>query len=611
MVCLVYLLAADKQAQLNLISAFIQYLFRLYSVVFSKISTLRFFSILVFALLSLIGASSFSQAQNSLLQPNAELLRSQERDRALQERNAPDADVHLLPQSQVEEKRPIPTRETPCFPIRNIVLLGDKAQEFSWLRWFLHSADGIMQDDPAAPRCLGAQTIRILMGRMQSALIDRGYITTRILVGPQNLSSGTLSFTVIPGIVERLYLNSESKGRVSLWSAFPLGNGDVVNLRDIEQGLENLKRLPSIEADIAIVPANEEKQNIGLSNLLVTWRKKSPLRITVGADNSGVPSTGIYQGNVTLFWDNPLKMSDLFYITYMRGGVPGWKGTTGGLIHYSVPYGYWLLSLNGSENFYDQTVVGWLQNYIYSGKTRTADLKLSRMMYRDASMKLLGFVGPWFKTAETFIDGHPLPIQYRRSAGFEVGITQTQTVGRLAFDVQMTYRAGTGMMGAIPQPDERFYPGISRPKFLIGEAHLTAPFSLGAFQFRYNTTLRGQWNFTHLSIQDRFSIGPRSTVRGFDGQEILMGDRGWFIRNDVGVFLGQTGQEIYLGLDYGQVGGRSTQEMVGRALAGGVIGLRGRIKQLTYDGFIGMPLYKPASLKTVSPNLAFNLAMVF
>ena len=31
-----------------------------------------------------------------------------------------------------------------------------------------------------------------------------------------------------------------------------------------------------------------------------------------------------------------------------------------------------------------------------------------------------------------------------------------------------------------------------------------------------------------------FSIGGRYTVRGFDGEASLMGERGWLLRNDIG-----------------------------------------------------------------------------
>ena len=57
---------------------------------------------------------------------------------------------------------------------------------------------------------------------------------------------------------------------------------------------------------------------------------------------------------------------------------------------------------------------------------------------------------------------------------------------------------------------------------------------------------RAQWNRTPLAPQDRFSIGGRYTVRGFDGELTLMGERGWVLRNEIGLPVG-AGQELYAG----------------------------------------------------------------
>lgn len=44
------------------------------------------------------------------------------------------------------------------------------------------------------------------------------------------------------------------------------------------------------------------------------------------------------------------------------------------------------------------------------------------------------------------------------------------------------------------------------------------------------------------------------------------------IRNDVGWIVGENGVELYAGADYGQVGGKSTEQLLGDHLAGAVLG---------------------------------------
>jgi hemolysin activation/secretion protein len=108
-----------------------------------------------------------------------------------------------------------------------------------------------------------------------------------------------------------------------------------------------------------------------------------------------------------------------------------------------------------------------------------------------------------------------------------------------------------------------------------------------------------------------FSIGGRYTVRGFDGEASLMGEHGWLLRNDIGWALGASGAELYLGIDYGRVGGPSTELLAGRHLSGGVIGLRGAVKGLNYDLFVGAPIGNPVGYRTARTTAGFNLNFSF
>ena len=170
---------------------------------------------------------------------------------------------------------------------------------------------------------------------------------------------------------------------------------------------------------------------------------------------------------------------------------------------------------------------------------------------------------------------------------------------------------GTGAFGSLPAPEEAFGEGTSRPKILTADAQFALPFSLGSQQMRYLGVLRGQWNQTPLIPQDRFSIGGRYTVRGFDGESVLLAERGWLVRNDLGLALGPSGQELYLGVDYGEVDGPSSEFLLGKRLAGAVIGLRGAFKGLSYDVFVGQPIAKPQGFRTASTTAGFNISWTF
>ena len=66
-------------------------------------------------------------------------------------------------------------------------------------------------------------------------------------------------------------------------------------------------------------------------------------------------------------------------------------------------------------------------------------------------------------------------------------------------------------------------------------------------------------------------------------------------------------QELYLGADYGEVGGYSSDYLIGQHLAGGVIGVRGSAFNTAYDFFAGTPFSKPDGFNTSSVTLGLNL----
>jgi hemolysin activation/secretion protein len=90
-----------------------------------------------------------------------------------------------------------------------------------------------------------------------------------------------------------------------------------------------------------------------------------------------------------------------------------------------------------------------------------------------------------------------------------------------------------------------------------------------------------------------------------------MAERGWLMRNDIGLPLGDSGQELYAGLDYGQVGGPTADLLVGKRLTGAVIGLRGDINGVSYDIFAGQALRKPDGFQTAKVTAGFNLSLSF
>ena len=544
--------------------------------------------------------------------------RAQDRDRALRERQERDVDVRL---SGKPEEAPalLPTSEVPCFVIREIDIRvpgGESKSTAAQFRGYLDAASGADKTDSPMGRCLGAEGVSLVIKRVQNAVIARGYITTRVLAEPQDLQGGVLSLTVIPGRIHAIRFAEASDRRGNAWSALPATSGDLLNLRDIEQALENFKRVPTAEADIQIEPAGGPAAQPGQSDLVISYRQPFPFRLSVSADDSGSKSTGRYQGGATLSYDNWWTLNDLFYVSLNRDlgggtGADGQRGTFGNTVHYSVPLGYWLVGATGSNSTYRQSVAGATQTYVYKGTSSNLELKVSRLVYRDEARKTMLALRAFQRTSNNFIDDTEVEVQRRRVGGFEASVNHREFIGAGTLDANLAYKRGTGAFGSLPAPEEAFDEGTSRLRITTADLSFNTPFKAFDQRLRYTGVLRAQFNHTRLTPQDRFAIGGRYTVRGFDGGSSLSAERGWLFRNELSAALGGSGQEVYAGLDYGRVGGPSSELLIGKSLAGAVLGLRGGLKALQYDIFLGKPVSKPAGFKTASVTAGFSLNYSF
>ncbi|MFA5906180.1 MAG: ShlB/FhaC/HecB family hemolysin secretion/activation protein [Desulfobacula sp.] len=552
-----------------------------------------------------------AQAVSPAEADNQELLHQQERARVFRQQQEQSPDVSLQP-SVADDSTRLPLDESPCFPIDRILLLGDGAEKFQWaLAAADQAGDG---PDGAIGKCLGTSGVNLVMRRVQNAIVNQGYVTTRVLAEAQDLNSGVLTLTLVPGRIRSIGFAPETNARATLWNALPAAPGDLLNLRDVEQALENLKRVPTAEADIRIIPAVGPDARPGESDLVILWKQDFPLRLSLFADDAGARATGKYQGSTTISFDHMLTLNDLCYVSFnhdLGGDGERQNGTHGYTAHYSLPLGYWLLGFTTGSNRYRQAVAGATQTYIYSGESQNSDLKLSRLVYRDARRKTTLSLGGWQRSSQNFIDDTEVEVQRRRTAGWDFGVAHKEFIGSATLDLNAGYRRGTGAMNALPAPEENFNEGTSRFRIITADAQLNVPFAVGGQRLRYTGLVRAQWNHTPLVPQDCFSIGSRYTVRGFDGENVLSADRGRLIRNDLGLMLGETGQELYLGIDYGEVAGQSSKNLIGTYLSGAVLGLRGGYKGLTWDLFAGQPLSKPEGFIADPMVMGFSLNWSF
>ncbi|MBB5398321.1 ShlB/FhaC/HecB family hemolysin secretion/activation protein [Paraburkholderia youngii] len=546
---------------------------------------------------------------------DAEQNRQMQQQRDVQQREATVAAPSVRSTVPAREGWPALPTETPCFRIDTFALdvpatvpeavrsQGASAlpqDRFAFAREWLDHFQG---------QCVGPKGLDVLTKGLQAEILSRGYITTRVMLPMQDLSTGTLKLALVPGVVHRLKFADESTH--GTWkTAFPARDGDVLQLRDLEQGLEQMKRVPNQDTTMQIVPGDAP----GESDVAITVKRSKPWSLAVWADNSGTNETGRYIGNVTLGLYNLLGLNDILSAGYNQDlqfgnhdlGTHGWNAS------YSVPWGYWTGTLYGYTNTYYQQIAAVNGTFLASGNAQTAGLKLERIFHRSQN-DLSGVEFQLIKRfGASFIEGTEIPQQQRNNTFIEAGLINRHYFGAAQFDGTLAYRQGSGWLGA--QPDT---PGRPTYRFHMAtlDANLSVPFQAAGQLLRYVGTVHGQFTNDELNYIDDLTIGSRYTVRGFSGQTMLAAEKGFYWRNELQYPLGASGQVLYAGLDYGHLWGPWAANLAGTQLAGAAFGVKGsvpsRLGAYSYDVFAGTPIYKPAGFDAARVVLGFQATAQF
>lgn len=563
---------------------------------------------LVLFLSFLFGAvPAFGQA---LPDSELELRRQEAQQEALRRQNEQRPDVRLQAGALGATQNRLPD-ETPCFPIKQIRFDGESRFQ-GLLQASLSGADG---DDSPINRCLGAQGINLVLERAREALIGAGFITSAIEISPQDISQGELVFTIIAGRVGKILKAPGADPLPAMLTTFAVVPGEIFNLRDLEQTLENLRRMSSADVRFEIVPG----EAIGTSDIVVDFHQKRPWRLGFSLDDSGNRSTGRVLGNLTVGLDNPLGIGDVFYAVLgedLADRSEGRRGTRSKLLHYSVPFGFWLFSATTTHNVHRQTVFGPFQSYLFWGTSESSEIEVSRTVARTASSRSALSLKGFLRKSGNFIDDTEVLVQRRRSAGWELELQHLQYFRNSVLQLELSYRRGTGAFGAIEAPEDMFGEGTARMRLTNLVLDFNAQGRPLGIPLLYRGRFSAQWNHTPLPVPDRFCIGGRYTVRGFDGEQNLCAVRGQLLRNELAVPLGNWPAQAYVALDAGRVSGFGELPQTSNFLVGTALGIRGQTTipgsgVMAYDLFVGMPLRKPDAFESRHQVAGFNLSISF
>lgn len=369
-------------------------------------------------------------------------------------------------------------------------------------------------------RCLARRDINALLSALTEAYVERGYITTRVYIPPQNLSTRVLRLLVIEGRVEGIRLNEDTPDdRRRAWAAFPTGPGEVLRLQDIEQGLDQLNRVPSSKASVQLEPGKEP----GTSAVVVTDRPQDRFRGTLGYDNYGQTATGERRLTFGMEADNLLSLNDAWAL-YYAGTID--SNAIVGTVSFGL--GNWTL---GGAASYSESVQHLTADAELFSRYTTVGVFVERLLERSQSTKTNAVVQ--FNTTSTKREVNDFALTPLDLAVARVGARHQSRLEQGVLFVDGLVSFGTTAFGATKDPANPL-PDEPLAQFVKVDAGATWLAPIGRATLR--SMLRGQFSPDALYNPEQIVVGGSGTVRGY-AEAAAFGDSGWFTRNELALPL--------------------------------------------------------------------------
>ena len=560
--------------------------------------------------------ASVSQAQSGAdilryrhdqIQQREDLRREDERRQVELERRR-----RIKARRPIIEPRPVtePVPDELCFPIENIHLAGVTVYTLG------------QQEELLAPfqgQCIGKATIKQLLGVITQVYFEDGYITSRAYIGEQDLSSGTLRIQVQEGRLENIIFADPTDTRQAvLYTAFPSikdsiegsakGSieGELLNLRDLEQGLENINRLASTKATLSLFPGDYA----GGSVVEVDYQTEWPMTARLSYDNSGQESTGERQAGMFFGFDNLMSINDYTYLSLQTDTADDSDGKKSESIawHTDLPFGYWSLSLDASRFKYMSVVKSALNTFETSGKSHNYALSLSRVLFRNTSRTNRIDMGLRRRESNNYIEDVFIETSSRRLAIATLGFHHTEYFSAAQLDVNLIYHRGVKVMGSLDDTD---FPSDDGPRAQFDKFTLDTNYRYNFdwldTPLTYATRLNYQYSPDQLYGSEQISIGGQFTVRGYK-EVSLSANSGGYWRNELAAafypefFSGSSKYffsllKPFVAVDYGLIRDEFYTDEKRQKMSGWAVGLGLYGEHLSLDVTYSEPLQHPRFLE--------------
>lgn len=469
--------------------------------------------------------------------------------------------------------------------------------------------------DKYSKECINSKKIAELMSDLTQVYFEEGYVAARVYLPAQQIKeSRKLILSVDEGVVTQLIATPRAQNTISIKTAAPFLVKKPLNLRDLEQALDQFNRLQSNNVTMQIQPGS------GVGESVVVFDNEPTKRFSgyFSYDNKGQDITGRKQASVGVSIDNIFGLNDLLSLSYNRS-LPfekEKKDSEALSAFYVVPFGYHTASLSASHSNYDTTIITPFQALHSTGETESYSLKVDSLIYRDRLTQLRTNVGLTTKENKAYLEDVLLGVSSRKLTVAEVGLSYNTNIDNHFLNTYINYQKGLSSLNALKDEQnlDKEFPKAQFDKFLYGISYVK-PFEIAKQRLMFSSNFSGQYSLDPLYGSEQYSIGSLYTVRGFN-QKTISGDRGYSLKNDLSLMKshqlnnGVLTGKYYMGLDYGKVDNKYGAELVGE-LSSVSIGSTFNFQNVMLDFLVTQPISQPRFLEKKEADFFFTTSFTF
>lgn len=440
--------------------------------------------------------------------------------------------------------------------------------------------------------CNGLSELQRLSNQFTQAYVEKGYITSRVYLIPQDIADGEVELSAIEGKIASVIRND-----TSTFGAFVGLKNTPLNLKTLENRIAHVNRLHSAHTTVTLIPSKEE----GSSDLnLTTQTLPKTITGSLGGNNYGIDAMGQYQFYSGMVWENMVGLSDIFTLNLnTTNAQETGKKSFGDAYGYSIPLGAWLLEATANRFAYNQTIYGLNDSYLSRG---------------TSEVYAVGGSTTWFHTATQKSDFSAKVIQKKNSSTIDGAVigssTYTLGEGNVAVKYGIQHPSWESTMMVEYSQGLRIFNASKEGALTRNFSKWTLSMNFTKFfstSMRYNFSGLAQYTPDLLYSIEQLSIGGAYSVRGF-GKEIIRGERGGYGRNEI---LFQTSPTLgtYLAYDLGHI--QSGIDTAGGTLSSTTLGLRTHTASWDMDVYHTLPLHAPSPSFGTRPFIGVSITTHF